>query len=91
MVSSVCQANTKHPPVEQIVNGRVFFSDPAGPWYDIRMSAVDLKRALCEMKRDTKDSRVAESLGMWPQIVPHETWGAKLVPEAPRTSLAGYR
>lgn len=43
------------------------------------------------MKQDSKDSRAAESLRMWPQIVPHEACWAKPVPETLRKSLTGYR
>lgn len=51
-----------------------------------------LRRVPCETKHDSKDSRAIESLGIWPQTGPQETfWAKPVLPEAPRKPPAGYR
>lgn len=48
--------------VRQILNHHIILPDPAGPGYNIIMSNWGLKRPLCGMRPDSKDSRAAESL-----------------------------
>lgn len=43
---------------------------------------LDVKRALCGMRQDTKDSRAAESLRMWLQRGWHSGPRLRLVPAA---------
>lgn len=47
-----------------------------------------LKRALCGMRQESKDSRAAESLRVWPQIVLWSACRVKLVSEVPGKSLS---
>lgn len=49
--------------VRQILNHHIILSDPAGPGYNIIMSNWGLKRPLCGMRPDSKDSRADESQG----------------------------